>query len=573
MPKIKLLDDSLINKIAAGEVIESPASVVKELMENSIDAKAKKIFIEIREGGKSFIRVTDDGCGMDKKDTILSIERHATSKIKEDEDLFNIKTLGFRGEALASIAGICAMQLKTNTGDPEGIELDIFGGKIISQKPRVMPRGTTIIVEELFKNVPVRKKHMKTIETETRKIVELLTSQAIINREIFFELVHNNKKVLSFPPAEKLIDRIAEIFGTTTAKNMLHIDFCEGDMKIKGLISKPGFQKNNKSMQYIYVNKRHIKSAIISEAIIDGYHTFLNIGKQPIYFLNLSINPHNIDVNVHPRKTRIRIEREQNVQGFIKTAIRDVLINIKDEPVRIHTTESDSDFSAFGITKTKQKTLPNASAGTNVQTKDIKTKIESQTNKKHFRVLGQVLKTYIIIETSEGMYIIDQHAAMERVNYEKYLEEYKTKGVSTQKLLEPIIIEVSPTESLLVKHNLESLKNFGFELEEFGKNTFTLRTIPVIFERVQGRDVFLSVLDELKVGASKKLELVKEERIIRKACRISIKAGDILEEAELNNVITDLFNAKQPHTCPHGRPTMIKFTLDDFEKMFRRKNL
>jgi len=542
---IRVLDDSTINKIAAGEVVARPASVVKELIENSIDAGSSRIFIEIREGGKSFIRVTDDGSGMNSADAEMCIERHATSKIADAQDLTKIMTLGFRGEALASIAAVSKTTIKTSNG--KGTQISIEGGAITAQKSIVIPRGTTVVVNDLFYNVPARKKHLKKIETELRNITDIVTQYALININIHFELVHDKNIIIKSPITKDLLNNIATIYGSDFAKNMISID----NEQISGLISVPGFQKPTKNYQAIYVNGRYVKSSTVADAVYESYHTYLNIGKHPAYILNILVDPELVDVNVHPQKSRIRFVNDDFVKQVVKDAITQILHSAKPVVSEVH--QEDMKLESFNFVNIEQKPIS-------------KTK-----PKQNFRILGQILSTYVIVATTDGMLIVDQHAAHERVNYEKYMDQYKEQDVSAQTLLEPIVMEVSPSEYVLMKQHTVLINRLGFNLESFGKGSFILRSIPLIFDRLQGRDILLSILDELKSGKSIKLDSVKEERIIRRACRESIKANDRLEIPELIDLMNDLFAAKQPKTCPHGRPTMLNFTADEFEKMFRRK--
>jgi DNA mismatch repair protein MutL len=595
MSNIKVLDEVLINKIAAGEVIERPASVVKELIENSIDAKANKIFISIKEGGKSMIRVTDDGVGMDKVDAALCVTRHATSKINDVDDLFNINSLGFRGEALASIASISNTNIKTNNGESEGVSIKIKGGEIVSNEPIAIPRGTTVIVKNLFYNVPVRKKHLKTMETELRKVVDFVMRYALIHYDIYFELLHNDKIILNSPQTTSIKNNIANLYGTNVAKNVIHVNYSNDDISINGEISKPGFQRNDKKYQSLFINGRYIKNKLINDAVYEGFHTFLNINKHPIYFLDIKLNPKKIDVNVHPQKSQIRIEKENDVYDAVVEAVRETISGGEetDRVSNIKFSEVDIKPNSFKIKKDKQtnfeeivdfvddsidKDKENETDGTGEfveinSTEKSENKDQKSESKHDFRILGQIIKTYVIVSIKDGMIIVDQHAAQERVKYEKYLHQYKDKEVVTQKLLEPLMIELSIEEGILFEDNKKIIANLGFEIEEFGKFTYLLRSVPSIFNRLQSRDIFLSIIDELRSGKTKKLDEIKEERIIRMACRSSIKANEHLEYHELVKVIDELFSADQPLTCPHGRPTMLKFTLDDFEKMFRRKGL
>ncbi len=574
MPEIMLLDDSLINKIAAGEVIERPASVVKELIENSIDAGAKKIFIEIKEGGISYIRVTDDGEGMERKDARLSLLRHSTSKIRSARELFNISTLGFRGEALASIASVSELELRSCTGASEGISIVSRSGKIISEKSVVMPRGTTVLVRDLFENVPARKKHLKTIETETRKIVDVVMHNALINHTKYIELVQDKKVLINSPPAQDIRNNIANLLGADLAKELISIGFTENGIGIYGEISRPGYQRSSRGLQAIYINGRYVRNRAVSDAVYSAYHTLLNVNKHPAFFLDIRLDPAKIDVNVHPQKLQVRLEKEEAVSRAVASAVGDALQgdkeafrpkDIKLKGMALSSGNGSANKDSQSLLIERQAVQPKPASGFEKEKMNPKVR--------EYRVLGQVLNTYIILSDREGMLIVDQHAAQERVLYERFMGQFRGMAVERQRLIEPMIIEVTPGEKLLVHENLAQIAGFGFDVQEFGRNSFLLRTVPMVFDRLQGRDVFLSILDELKSGRSRRLDEAREERIIRKACRASVKANAPLEKAELTGVIQDLFSAENPQTCPHGRPTMLRLTQDDLEKMFRRKGL
>ncbi len=568
MPKIRVLDEGLINKIAAGEVIERPASVVKELIENSIDAHAKRILIDVKEGGTSFMMVSDDGTGMEREDVLLAIQRHATSKIKSSDDLQKIMSLGFRGEALASIAAVSRLSLKSNAGSAEGTEIEVSAGRITSKKNVVMPRGTRVTVKDLFFNVPARKKHLKSIQTEFRMIADVVTRYALINPGIYFELLHNSKTIINSPDTTDTVNNIAGIYGRNTAKNLLAVNHSTGDIEVMGSISRPGFQRSDRSQQSIYINGRYVRNKLISDAVYEGYHTMLNINKHPVYILDIRVRPQMVDVNVHPQKSRVRLDKEDDIHTAVLGAVKKTLAAAAKTPEAesIHIKKKELDLRLdngnFRLRQDRQVFLEKK------DTDKKKTKSIPE-----FRILGQILKTYAIVATDDGMLVVDQHAAQERVNYERFMKQYMEQGVKEQELLEPIIIETSPAERIIIGQNREFLHKLGFGVEEFGKDSFLLRKVPVIFERLQNRDIFLGIVDELRKEKTTKLDKAKEERIIRKACRASIKANQALETTELADVISDLFRAEHPYTCPHGRPTMIRFSADELEKLFRRKGL
>jgi DNA mismatch repair protein MutL len=549
---IHLLDDALINKIAAGEVVERPASVVKELLENALDAHAKRILIELKEGGTSSIKVSDDGDGMVPEDAVLSITRHTTSKISDEKDLFSIKTLGFRGEALASIAAVSTMILKTSVGS-EGTLIEVEAGSIRKQKPFVMPRGTTVIVDNLFSNVPARKKHLKSPATELSRCLDIVQQYALGHPDVYFELVHDGRVLLNCPATESLRERIAAVWGSNVATQLTEINHADTSCKVTGLISKTGYTRNDRSYQALFVNGRAVRSRIIGNAVYSGYKTFLNVGKHPLYVLNISISAAEVDVNVHPQKTLIRIERETQIEKAVIQAVSAALPEPERPVERLPEKNRTLPVEKYELKKEKQSFIQDKTA--------------------EFRVLGQVLHSYALVATKEGFFIVDQHAAAERVAYEKFLKQYRHKAVDSQELIEPLTLELSPAEGVIIREHRDLLSRLGFSVEDFGRHAFTLRTVPSLFNRIQGRDIFLAVLDELRNESSSKIDSLKEELLIRKACRSSIKANQRLETTELVDLLKDLFRTEQPYTCPHGRPTLVKFTQDDLERLFRRKGL
>jgi DNA mismatch repair protein MutL len=549
MGQIKVLSDDLINKIAAGEVIERPHSVVKELVENAIDAGAKRILVSAVDGGTKSIKVADDGCGMVPEDARLCIARHATSKISVMDDLADIKTLGFRGEALSSIASVSRLRLRTSTGG-EGIE--ISAGE---EKPYVMPRGTTVIVQDIFHNVPARRKQLKIAGSEYSKIVELMTRFALAYPNVFFELEHDGKSTLSCPPAD-LLPRICSLYGAGMAEKLAFVESSIDGISVRGYVSRPGFQRPDKSQQMLFVNGRIVRNKLITDAVYAGYKTFLNVGKHPAFFLHVSLDPTLLDVNVHPQKATVRLHDEDRIFMAVSLAVRDVLPGFESpEPT---------------VSKVVQPTLEKYEFSGSKQRPLVETKHEE---KQQFRILGQVLRTYAIVAMDDGLVIVDQHAAAERVAYEKYLEQFRHYDVQRQELLGSLTIELSPSESVIIGHQKELIERLGFSVEEFGRHVYRLSTIPAIFNRLQGRDVFLTIVDELKSSRPTKLDSVAEELIIRKACKGSIKGNEHLEHNELVTLLTDLFKAKQPYTCPHGRPTMIRYDAAQLERLFRRTGL
>ncbi len=598
--KVVKLDKLTINKIAAGEVIERPASVVKELVENSIDAQSSKITINIQEGGKKSVEVIDDGIGMESTDARLSINRHTTSKINNADDLFSIYSLGFRGEALASIVSVAQVEIITKTEESDlGIHLVIEGGEIVSDKQASAPKGTRISVKNLFFNVPVRRKFLKTISTEINHITEYVTKLALANPSISFTLTHNGKDILTAPKGD-LIVQITAIFGENIARACLPINKKENEYSVTGFITKPEFSRKSKDYLYIFVNGRSVTNKVISEAVSRGYGTAVPHNRYPIIFLYFDLPPNEVDVNVHPTKKEIRFSNEAKVYALIETAIRESLersglklfetvIETRHKPTTLTSVGTKSHESEkkklpvsisprerpdYKIVKSKEqridKFLP-------TKDKNIELQEEGFERKKSIRILGIIKDTYIVAETQEGLFLCDQHAAHEKINYEKYIKQIKKKSVSIQQLLAPISVTLKPSEFEIIESIEENLKTFGFEIEVFGKNEILIRSIPSIMGVTIEFNVAKDMIDIFKTNVSEikeKLDLEDlgfvKDIISIFACRRSIKAGDkiTLDRAEL--LLKELLELEEPFTCPHGRPTIIILNEKYIEELFKR---
>lgn len=593
---IKILDDSLIDKIAAGEVVENPSSVVKELIENSLDANSDRITIEIKEGGKSLIKISDNGDGMNRKDAELSIKRHATSKINSEKDLFAIHTLGFRGEALASIAAVSKFELITKQKN------DVSGTIIKVEKENIeienigCEKGTIINIKDLFFNVPARKKFLKTIENETRAIIDIITRYALAYPSVSFSLVCDNRDVINTAITNNWINTIQAIYGTSTAKEMIEIKYADEMISINGFIAKPSISRNDKLRQTIFLNGRYIKSKEISSAIKEGYNSTIFLEKEPVYVLNIEIDESKIDVNVHPRKEIVKINENDQVCKKITNAIFE---SLKDDDLfldsdmktgnaksrQIYSSEQDTQstlsFSEDIIDKSDNEIIKTGSVYENKiaeeKAKEIVTQLKEtikseKINTSHlgnFRIIGQLNKTYILAENENGMMIIDQHAAEERVNYEKLMNELKDGAVTSQGLLSPIILELSPEEMQIVISNKDSINKCGYEIDEYGSGSIIIRSVPFVFER-PSKVLIEELIEELKDGKDKKLGIEIEEIITRFSCRMSIKAGEEMTFSSMTKLMTNLDRCELPFTCPHGRPTIIRLSIADIEKKFKR---
>lgn len=635
MTKINVLPEELINKIAAGEVIERPASVVKELLENSLDAKATRIVVEVKDYGKRLIKVSDNGEGMDQEDALKSVLRHATSKIKDVNDLFAIQTLGFRGEALASIAAVSKLTLTTKQKSTlEGFSIMLEGGQIVNSGIVAAEKGTTIEIEELFFNTPARKKFLKTDAVELKHIVEVVEHYALINPKISFRLLHDLRELLQSPSTEDWRSAIATIYGINTAKELLEVKFESGDIKdsrvsngikVSGFISKPYDARNDKTQQALFVNKRWIKNEEITKTIYDAYHSLLFVNKHPIFVLNLELDPTKIDVNVHPTKSDIKIEQKKEVHQAVFNAVKETLqrndllpvmdfkeeqqlsfgsvvkkeeINSINNPAKYSFEKSDqtmlqvkesectgnsyhgnndyygnngssSDYNNYPAEPQTPQALP-AIEHSNISQTIPQTTIPQADKLPPLKLLGQIHKTFFAAETPGGVLFIDQHVVQERVLYEKFMGQLMNKSVAVQNLLRGEVLELTASQKIYVLENKEALYNLGFILEEFGENSFVLKTVPTLFGRLQPKEMLFEVLSMLQEGRNR-IEEIQEEIITRMACRASVKAGDTLTNGEMQNLLDFLNSTVFPYTCPHGRAVLIKIGVDELEKKFRRK--
>ncbi len=574
MQKIKVLSQDLINKIAAGEVIERPSSVVKELIENSIDSGATEILIEVKEGGKSYIKVQDNGSGMSEKDAMISIHRHSTSKINNVEDLFSINTLGFRGEALASIAAVSNLKITTRTSDSlEGNFLEIENGIIKYQTKIGSIIGTIIEVSNLFFNTPARKKYLDNMQNEARHITDIITRYALINPRISFKLISNNNLIINSPLTSDTLSNIVYIYGTEIGKNLLQINFSDGLIEINGFISNPSYTRADKTHQSIYVNNRYIKNKIISSAIYDAYKGLLMLHRHPFVVLNINLDPKQIDVNVHPTKKEIRLSKQDVVYQSVFNAIRKTLNE--------HNLITEKEISDKSVQQIFESVQPFFDQQKELKAEKIIEPLAQQTLAKvetyvddsrlpSINILGLAHNCYILAEVIDGVAVIDIHAAEERINLEDLQSQYENKGIKTQELLQPETISFAPTDSQLLIMNLNSIRNYGFIIEHFGGNDFLVRSTPVIMNKQQKKELLLDVLDELNANKVKSIDQIKDKIISRMACRKSVKQGDRIELNEMYNLIRRLYGCKNPYACAHGRPTMIILSKYELEKKFKR---
>lgn len=578
MSKIRVMDEILANKIAAGEVVERCASVVKELVENSIDANSKEIKIELKEAGTSLIKVTDDGTGMDKEDAVVAFSRHATSKIMDESDLYNINTLGFRGEALASIASVSNVLLKTSTGEV-GTLVNIKGGKLIKVENTDARKGTVIEVSELFYNTPARLKHMKSLYTELASITDYVNKIALSHPEIRFTLINNNNVILKTDGSGNLLKTISAIYGVDIARKMLEINGEDDDYSINGFISLPEINRAGRNHMVTLVNGRVVRNQELNKIINDSYHSYKPDNRYPIVVISIELDPSLVDVNIHPTKMDIKFSKLEELLELVKKTItsklnRQTLIpeaSITDFPIVEEVQEPILKENTIIENKPKYEEI---TLDFNVQEEPVIYEKKEEKEEERLPLLypvGLVHGTYIVCQNEIGMYLIDQHAAKERINYEMFKEKLTNPTKENIPMLLPLTIELSNNEYIVLKENFEFLENMGFEISEFGINSVIIKAHPTWltkdFEDLQIRKIL-----ELVSSKEKDFDLAKfnDHLAATLACKASIKANTNLSINEMEALISDLRKCHNPFNCPHGRPTIITFTKYDLEKLFKR---
>ncbi len=642
MAEIKVLDQYTIDNIAAGEVVERPSSVVKELVENAVDAKANAITVEIKEGGIKFIRVTDNGTGIPKEQIRTAFLRHATSKIRNVEDLMRVSSLGFRGEALSSIAAVGQVELISKTSDElSGIRYEIHGGKEVAMEEIGCPEGTTFIVRNLFYNVPARRKFLKTSMTEASYIEALIRQLAMSHPEISFKLLHNNQTKVATPGNGNQKDVIYHIFGRDVAKNLLECKADTEQVSIRGYIGKPVISRGNRGYENYFVNGRYIKSAIVSRAIEDAYKTYHMAHKYPFTALMLEVPKESLDVNVHPTKMEVRFAQGEQVYHAITAAVRQALMqknlipNVeldtkpkKKEGVQKKTEvpepfealrrkqaireaylgekskkEIDQMIPTVPLQKAEKLEAEKAEVKEEKSTsqeikKEIKEEIRLQLEKKvqeepiytteekqmtfleqkeekeqwnpKFRIIGQLFSTYWLMEFQDQFYIMDQHAAHEKINYEKLIASLKRKEIYSQQLAPPLILSLSMKEVDIIKRYKDAFCRLGFVIEEFGGKEYCIRAVPANLYGLGDKKLFIELLDSvMDEGVMTDMDVITD-KIASMACKAAVKGNQKLSMLEAEHLIEELMKCDNPYTCPHGRPTMISMTKTEIEKKFKR---
>ena len=647
MPHITVLDQSTINKIAAGEVIERPSSVVKELLENAIDAQATAVTVEIRDGGISYIRVTDNGCGIPKEEVPLAFLRHSTSKIKSVEDLFTVSSLGFRGEALSSIASVAQVELITKTSEQlSGTRYQIEGGVERSYEEVGAPDGTTFLVRNLFYNTPARQKFLKTAQTEGSHVAALVEKIAMSHPDISIRFIQNNQNRLHTSGNHNLKDIIYTVFGREIAANLLPVESEQEVLQVHGFAGKPVIARSNRSFENYYINGRYVKSGLIGKAIEDAYKPFMMQHKYPFVLLHISIEPEYLDVNVHPTKMELRFRNGEQVYQMIFQAISQALSHkelipqvdlVKQEeekalkeaqkraphPEPFEVKRQAAMVQKTGESKTmqpqepaKSRTMqpsiykseavygkiaesrvdpePEIQAVVPVESQKPEQKQPQQEqkatgqaeqpqqldlfeekllepkNRIRHKLIGQLFDTYWLVEFNEHLYIIDQHAAHEKVLYEKTMRTLKTREFTSQMLNPPIILTIGSTEEVLLKKYMKYFQEIGFEIEPFGGREYAVRAVPDNLFSVAKKELLMEMIDDLSEDAGARTADMIHDRVATMSCKAAVKGNNHLSFAEADHLIDELLNLDNPYACPHGRPTIISMSRYELEKKFKR---
>ena len=616
MGRIRLLSETVASQVAAGEVVERPASVVKELVENSLDAGARNIDVVIRRGGISLVRVIDDGCGMDRDDALLSLERHATSKIRSAADLQAVTTLGFRGEALPSIASVSRFRLTTREGDAiAGTEIIVNGGKIDVVRDGGEAPGTQVEVRSLFYNLPARRKFLRSENTESRNIEHQIHLQAIGHPEIGFSLKRDDRILFQLPATATLGDRIRDLYGVELLQRLVEVNGAASPkIGISGFIGQAGLSRQTRSQQLVFVNGRAIESSLITGAVREGYHTALMKGQYPVTFLFVELDPGAVDVNVHPAKREVRFRDPNGVREAVVRCIQQTLEDARADwqekfraPVRPGPAAAASVKAAPDLSLRSEVTAPEAThrelphlgtvAGIADPGQVRRSEIAGQVSRlperfdstrdspalqpqqrvtkpaqQQFEIIGVLSKLYVLMENANGLVLVDQHAAHERVLFEELRRTMEQQGVPTQKLLLPQTFDVPPRDADWIEQNLSVLQRMGIGIESFGPGTFKIDSVPSFLDVSDASQFMRKVIDDLKSASNNASAMrLGEEMIAKSVCRHAVKANDPLRYPEVEKLIRDLLDCDLPYCCPHGRPTMIQISLAELEKKFGRK--
>lgn len=600
MPSIiHILPDNVVNKIAAGEVVERPASAVKELVENAIDAAATDILIDIEQAGRRLIRITDNGCGMSKEDAQSAFQRHATSKITSDDDLQAIRTMGFRGEALSSIASVSQARLLTSpSNNGAGTLVEIEAGKLIAVKDAAAPQGTSFEIAHLFYNTPARLKFLKSPATEFTHILTAVSRLAMAHPSVCFRLTHNKKQVLDLPASTNVRDRVFQLYGSEIAENVVDLSGGRDGIQVYGLISRPAYTRGDRTYQDFYVNRRAVKNASLTHALYGAYNDMIMRDRHPAAFIFVDIDPALVDVNVHPAKAEVRFRNQAQVHDLVRDIIREGLRSQNTSPTATHAgrvEEAVSEYlhnAEFGMRPALAYPLVDAGCRRNAEYKPIirssgelqqslssSPLISDDKDNSAFRIphseylfpLAQIHNSFIIAQSRDGMALIDQHAAHERVLFEKLQDQASAGTVPVQNLLLPIQVELGPAQANLLTEHIGELEKLGFTIDDFGNNAFMIKAVPSLLAGADAKKLLLDILDEMNThGKSRNMTELLHEVLSVMACHPAIKINRRLEPLEMETLLRDLFLCRMPYTCPHGRPTVIQFSIDEIHKMFKR---
>lgn len=591
MGKIIELDEVLANKIAAGEVVERPASVVKELVENAIDAGSTRIVVTIEESGLRKIEVIDNGSGIEKEDVPLALRRHATSKLKDASQLFKIRTLGFRGEAMPSIASVSELTVETSVAEEEsGTRLVAKASEIMSLEPIAKREGTKVSVANLFYNTPARLKYIKSLQAELSHIIDVMNRQALAQPEISFTLVNEGREVLKTAGNGDLRQVIASVYGLQTAKKVRKITASDLDFEVEGYVSLPELTRANRNYISLFINGRYIKNFLLNRAIIEGYGSKLMVGRFPLAVIAIKIDPQLADVNVHPTKQEVRLSKEKELMQLLTAAIRETLseetlipdalenlsgqTKIKAEPAPV--IEYDNQKQDFYKRETEIPVVREESAPLPiVQVQELfeasePEKVENNKTFPELTFLAQLHATYLLCQAEDGMYIVDQHAAQERFRYEYWREKIGEVSMDQQILLAPLLFDLPKNDFLTILERKAELEPAGIFLEEYGESQLILREHPTWLKESDIESSVYEMIDQLLAQKTVSVKTFREDLAIMIACKGAIKAHDLLDEAGAKRILSDLATCENPYNCPHGRPTLVHFSSADMEKMFRR---
>ena len=612
MGKIRVLPENIANKIAAGEVVERPASVVKEFIENSLDAESTDITVEVRVGGKDLIRVIDNGVGMAHDDAILALERHATSKIQSMKDMESITTMGFRGEALPSIASISHLELITRPREAmEGTKIRVEGGVTRDVEQVGCPVGTRISVANLFYNVPARRKFLKATTTELNNIIRQVTWAGLAHPQVAFKLIHNNKTIIEARRCNTVMERIRLLYGRDFAENIVEFDWEFETIKLKAFIGKPEFTRSSREHQLFFLNRRPIRSRLLGGALGKAFESVIPKGRHPVAILFVEMDPRTVDVNVHPAKTEVRFRNEQSVYREVSRGLlmgmqqqeyipeihapaAEIPSSVWTEPATArlassHPRRAEVETSVFEYLNKQERKPPSLSRSSGPfpgRREEFPKRIEKPPTRQrpmesialplmdveNIQIRTRLFNTYIVAEAGAEVLFIDQHIAEERVLYKKLRKQMEQQGVPSQGLLLPVTIELSPVQAAVLDSALEILTRMGFALEPFGGRTIVVKSIPAIMQHGDVKQIVMDLMDQITTAPDRQDKLkLQEEALIMTACRSAVQAGDEMSDAEIMNLLKELFSTEPPFVCPHGRPIIIRMNRGELEERFQRK--